>query len=154
VRPARRALRHPHRRRVGGCVGSRRRLCVRRRHRQRVSLSGGVLSQGRAAPDGSRASLRVHRPAARQDAAGTVRPAAVSATPKRFHRHGGRAAATGPNMTPNGAIVFTLVVVVAAMMSRMSGLVVLYLLCALFAVIEVGPNAAAALRRAAILMVP
>ena len=57
-------------------------------------------------------------------------------------------------MTPNGAIVFTLVVVLAAMMSRMSGLIVLYLLCTLFAVIEVGPNATAALRRAVILMVP
>ena len=57
-------------------------------------------------------------------------------------------------MTPNGAIAFTLVVVLAAMMARMSGLIILYLLCTLFAVIEVGPNATAALRRAVILMVP
>jgi hypothetical protein len=57
-------------------------------------------------------------------------------------------------MTPNGAIALVIVVVLAAMMARISGLVALYLFTALFAVIEVGPHAAVALRRAVILMLP
>ena len=57
-------------------------------------------------------------------------------------------------MTPNGAIALVIVVVLAAMMARISGLVALYLFTALFAVIEVGPHAALALRRAVILMLP
>ena len=57
-------------------------------------------------------------------------------------------------MTPNGAIALVILVVLAAMMARISGLVALYLFTALFAVIEVGPHAAVALRRAVILMLP
>jgi hypothetical protein len=57
-------------------------------------------------------------------------------------------------MTPNGAVVFTVVVVLAAMMSRAFGLAALAALTAVFAVIEVGSGAFAALRRAVILMVP
>jgi hypothetical protein len=57
-------------------------------------------------------------------------------------------------MTPNGAVVFVVIVIAAAMLARMSGLVVLTSLCALFAVTEVGLGAVAALRRAAILIFP
>jgi len=57
-------------------------------------------------------------------------------------------------MTPNGGVIFIAIVVLAAMMARISGLVVLGALTALFAAIEVGAPALVALRRAAILMVP
>jgi hypothetical protein len=57
-------------------------------------------------------------------------------------------------MTPNGGVVFIAIVVLAAMMARISGLIVLGGLTALFAIIEVGAPALLALRRAAILMVP
>jgi hypothetical protein len=57
-------------------------------------------------------------------------------------------------MTPNGAVVFVVIVVAAAMLARVSGLVVLASLCSLFAVIEVGLRAVTALRRAVILIFP
>lgn len=57
-------------------------------------------------------------------------------------------------MTPNGAVVFVIIVIAAAMLARVSGLVVLTSLCALFAVTEVGLRAVAALRRAVILIFP
>jgi hypothetical protein len=57
-------------------------------------------------------------------------------------------------MTPNGAVVFVVIVIAAAMLARVSGLVVLASLCALFAVTEVGLRAGAALRRAVILIFP
>ena len=57
-------------------------------------------------------------------------------------------------MTPNGAVVFVVIVVAAAMLARASGLVVLASLCSLFAVTEVGLKTAAALRRALILIFP
>ena len=44
------------------------------------------------------------------------------ATPNGFHRHGSRAAAAGPDMTPNGAVVFAVIIVLATMMARVSGL--------------------------------
>jgi hypothetical protein len=57
-------------------------------------------------------------------------------------------------MTPNGAVVFVVIVIAAAMLARVSGLVVLASLCALFAVSEVGLRVAPALRRAVILIFP
>ncbi len=57
-------------------------------------------------------------------------------------------------MTPNGAVVFVLIVVATAMLAGISGLVVLTSLCSLFAIIEVGLKAAPALRRALILILP
>ena len=57
-------------------------------------------------------------------------------------------------MTPNGAVVFVVIVIAAAMLARVSGLVVLASLCSLFAVTEVGLRAVAALRRAVILIFP
>ncbi len=57
-------------------------------------------------------------------------------------------------MTPNGAVVFAVIIVLATMMSRVSGLLLLGALSGLFAVIEVGPHATAALRRALALMIP
>jgi hypothetical protein len=57
-------------------------------------------------------------------------------------------------MTPNGAVVFTIIVVLSAMMARVSGLILIGLLAAFFALIEVGPRATDALRRALILVVP
>ena len=57
-------------------------------------------------------------------------------------------------MTPNGAVVFVVIVIAAAMLARVSGLVVLASLCSLFAVTEVGLRAGAALRRAVILIFP
>ena len=57
-------------------------------------------------------------------------------------------------MTPNGAVVFVVIVIAAAMLARVSGLVVLTSLCVLFAVTEVGLGAVAALRRAVILIFP
>ncbi|MBV8746516.1 MAG: hypothetical protein JO134_15875 [Xanthobacteraceae bacterium] len=57
-------------------------------------------------------------------------------------------------MTPNGAVVFVVIIIAAAMLARVSGLVVLASLCSLFAVAEVGLRAGAALRRAVILIFP
>lgn len=57
-------------------------------------------------------------------------------------------------MTPNGAVAFVVIVIATAMLARVSGLVVLASLCALFAVSEVGLRVAPALRRAVILIFP
>jgi hypothetical protein len=57
-------------------------------------------------------------------------------------------------MTPNGAVVFTVLMVLAAMMARISGLIVLGSVSALFAAVEIGPHAGVALRRAGILIAP
>lgn len=57
-------------------------------------------------------------------------------------------------MTPNGAVVFTVVMVLAAMMARISGLIILGSVSAVFAAVEVGPHAGVALRRAGLLIAP
>jgi hypothetical protein len=57
-------------------------------------------------------------------------------------------------MTPNGAVVFVVIVIATAMLARVSGLVVLASLCVLFGVTEVGMRAAPALRRAVVLIFP
>jgi hypothetical protein len=57
-------------------------------------------------------------------------------------------------MTPNGAIVFGVVVIVSAMLTGMRGLAVLYGATVLFALFEVGANTVPAVRRAFIVMLP
>jgi hypothetical protein len=57
-------------------------------------------------------------------------------------------------MTPNGAVVFAILVVLAAMMARLFGLFCLGALYVAFAVVEVGSPTLTALRRAAILIAP
>jgi hypothetical protein len=57
-------------------------------------------------------------------------------------------------MTPNGAVVFAAIIVLATMMSRVSGLLILAALSGLFAIIEVGYRAPTALWRALALTIP
>ena len=57
-------------------------------------------------------------------------------------------------MTPNGAIVFTVLAILAAVTSGPQGLALLYTLVALFCLIEVGFRATAGLKRAAMVMAP
>jgi hypothetical protein len=57
-------------------------------------------------------------------------------------------------MTPNGAFVFTLVTIVAAMAANLRGLALVCGVAAAFAAIEIGAAALLALRRAVLLMLP
>jgi hypothetical protein len=57
-------------------------------------------------------------------------------------------------MTPNGAVVFTLITIAAAMSANLRGLAVAAAIAAIFAAIEVGAAALLALRRALLLMAP
>jgi len=57
-------------------------------------------------------------------------------------------------MTPNGALVFAAIIILATMVSRVSGLLLLAVLSVLFVVIEVGRHATTVLRRALALTIP
>lgn len=57
-------------------------------------------------------------------------------------------------MTPNGAIVFTVVMVLATVSSGSYGLALLYPFAVLFSLIEVGPRCAGGLKRAVMVMAP
>ena len=57
-------------------------------------------------------------------------------------------------MTPNGATIFVAILIVAAMLADLHGLVVVCAIAAAFALIETRENAWDALRRAALLMLP
>ena len=57
-------------------------------------------------------------------------------------------------MTPNGAVAFAVVMVIAAIAAGPSGLALLYVALALFAAIEVGRPALTALWRASLVMAP
>jgi hypothetical protein len=57
-------------------------------------------------------------------------------------------------MTPNGAIAFAIVMVIAAIAAGPYGLALLYVALLLFAIIEVGRASLTALRRAALVMLP
>jgi len=57
-------------------------------------------------------------------------------------------------MTPNGAVAFAIIMVIAAIASGAHGLVPLYVALLLFAAIEVGQASLIALRRAALIMLP
>ncbi len=57
-------------------------------------------------------------------------------------------------MTPNGAIVFAAVTILATVTSGSYGLALLYPLAAVFSLVEVGPRCAHGLKRAVIVMTP
>ncbi|HVG51125.1 MAG TPA: hypothetical protein VM867_05780 [Xanthobacteraceae bacterium] len=57
-------------------------------------------------------------------------------------------------MTPNGAVLFVVILIVAAMLADLPGLVVICAVAAAFAVLETRENAWSALRRAALLVLP